>query len=43
MFSLAHAHNAFTDEERIANPQLQERFDTNIAKILSERSSTIPV
>jgi chromate reductase, NAD(P)H dehydrogenase (quinone) len=34
MFSLAQAHNAFTEEGRIANPQLQERFDTNIANFM---------
>jgi hypothetical protein len=34
MFSLAQAHNAFGDEGRIANPQLQERFDTNIANFM---------
>jgi NAD(P)H-dependent FMN reductase len=34
MFSLAQAHNAFTDDNRIANEQLQERFDTNIANFM---------
>lgn len=34
MFSLAQAHNAFTEEERIANAQLQERFDMNIANFM---------
>jgi chromate reductase, NAD(P)H dehydrogenase (quinone) len=34
MFSLAQAHNAFTEEERIANAQLQERFETNIANFM---------
>jgi chromate reductase len=34
MFSLAQAHNAFTEEERIANEQLQARFDTNIANFM---------
>jgi len=34
MFSLAQAHNAFTSEGRIANEQLQERFDTNIANFM---------
>ena len=34
MFSLAQAHNAFTDEGRIANAQLQERFDMNIANFM---------
>jgi chromate reductase, NAD(P)H dehydrogenase (quinone) len=34
MFSLAQAHKAFTSEGRIANEQLQERFDTNIANFM---------
>jgi hypothetical protein len=34
MFSLAQAHNALTSDGRIANPQLQERFDTNIANFM---------
>jgi chromate reductase, NAD(P)H dehydrogenase (quinone) len=34
MFSLAQAHTAFTAEGRIANAQLQERFDTNIANFM---------
>ena len=34
MFSLAQAHNAFNEEERIANEQLQKRFDTNIANFM---------
>jgi NAD(P)H-dependent FMN reductase len=34
MFSLAQAHNAFNEEGRIANAQLQERFDTNIANFM---------
>lgn len=34
MFSLAQAHNAFTEEGRIANEQLQERFDTNMANFM---------
>ena len=34
MFSLAQAHNAFTSEGRIANEQLQERFDANIANFM---------
>ena len=34
MFSLAQAHNAFDDEGRIANTQLQERFDTNIINFM---------
>jgi chromate reductase, NAD(P)H dehydrogenase (quinone) len=34
MFSLAQAHNAFTEEGRIANEQLQARFDTNIANFM---------
>ena len=31
MFSLAQAHTAFDNGRRIANPQLQERFDATIA------------
>jgi NAD(P)H-dependent FMN reductase len=31
MFSLAQAHQAFGSDERIANAQLQERFDATIA------------
>ena len=31
MFSLAQAHQAFDDDGRIADPQLQERFDGTIA------------
>src|SRR5688572_16340424 len=34
MFSLAQAHNAFTEEGRIANARLQERFDVNIANFM---------
>jgi chromate reductase len=34
MFSLAQAHNAFTSDGRIANDQLQHRFDTNIANFM---------
>ena len=34
MFSLAQAHSAFTEEGRIANAQLQERFDANIANFM---------
>jgi chromate reductase, NAD(P)H dehydrogenase (quinone) len=34
MFSLAQAHRAFTSEGRIANEQLQERFDTNVANFM---------
>jgi NAD(P)H-dependent FMN reductase len=34
MFSLAQAHNAFTDDGRIANEQLQERFEANIANFM---------
>jgi chromate reductase len=36
MFSLAQAHNAFTAEGRIANEQLQERFDANIVNFMDE-------
>jgi NAD(P)H-dependent FMN reductase len=34
MFSLAQAHRAFTGEGRIANDQLQQRFDANIANFM---------
>ena len=34
MFSLAQAHNAFTEDGRIANEQLQARFDTNIGNFM---------
>ncbi len=35
MFSLAQAHNAFTQEGRIAEQRLQERFDTNIVNFMN--------
>ena len=35
MFSLAQAHAAFTQEGRIADPRLQERFDTNIVNFMN--------
>jgi chromate reductase len=34
MFSLAQAHNALTDDGRIANEQLHERFENNIANFM---------
>jgi chromate reductase len=34
MFSLAQAHRAFTPEGRIADEQLQQRFDANIANFM---------
>jgi chromate reductase, NAD(P)H dehydrogenase (quinone) len=34
MFSLAQAHKAFTPEGRIADGQLQQRFDTNIINFM---------
>jgi chromate reductase len=34
MFSLAQAHRAFTSEGGIANDQLQQRFDANIANFM---------
>jgi chromate reductase, NAD(P)H dehydrogenase (quinone) len=34
MFSLAQAHNALNSEGRIADAQLQQRFDTNIANFM---------
>ncbi len=35
MFSLAQAHAAFTQEDRIADRRLQERFDTNIVNFMN--------
>ena len=34
MFSLAQAHRAFTAEGRLADEQLQQRFDTNVINFL---------
>jgi chromate reductase, NAD(P)H dehydrogenase (quinone) len=34
MFSLAQAHKAFDGDGRIADPQLQERFETNIVNFM---------
>jgi NAD(P)H-dependent FMN reductase len=34
MFSLAQAHTAFADDGRIANEQLHERFENNIANFM---------
>ena len=34
MFSLAQAHKAFDGDGRIANEQLQERFETNVANFM---------
>jgi chromate reductase len=34
MFSLARAHNAFHDDGRLSEPQLQERFETNIRNFI---------
>ena len=36
MFSLAQAHRAFTVEGRLADEQLQQRFDTNIINFLDQ-------
>ena len=36
MFSLAQAHNAFDREGRLANEQLQQRFDTNIVNFMDQ-------
>lgn len=36
MFSLAQAHTAFDDEGRLANRQLQQRFDTNIVNFIDQ-------
>jgi hypothetical protein len=35
VFSLAQGHRAFTSDGRIANEQLQERFDANIANFMN--------
>ena len=35
MFSLAQAHKAFASDGRIANEQLQDRFDTNIVNFMN--------
>ena len=35
MFSLAQAHNALTDDGQLADPQLRERFATNIANFMN--------
>jgi len=34
MFSLAQAHEAFDDEGRLANPRLQERFESNLVNFM---------
>jgi chromate reductase, NAD(P)H dehydrogenase (quinone) len=34
MFSLAQAHKAFADDGRLANPQLQDRFETNVVNFM---------
>jgi chromate reductase, NAD(P)H dehydrogenase (quinone) len=36
MFSLAQAHRAFDSEGRIADPQLQERFDANVVNFMDQ-------
>lgn len=36
MFSLAQAHRGFDEAGRIANPQLHERFETNIANFMDQ-------
>jgi chromate reductase, NAD(P)H dehydrogenase (quinone) len=36
MFSLARAHTAFDEEGRIANQQLQDRFDANIVNFMDQ-------
>lgn len=44
MFSLAQAHSAFTEDGRLANEQLQERFDSTIAAFvdLAEAARNYP-
>jgi chromate reductase len=34
MFSLARVHNAFGDDGRLSDPQLQERFEANIRNFI---------
>jgi NAD(P)H-dependent FMN reductase len=36
MFSLAQAHKAFDGDGRISDPQLQERFDTNVVNFMDQ-------
>ncbi len=36
MFSLAQAHMAFDSEGRIADPELQQRFDTNLVNFMDQ-------
>lgn len=41
MFSLAQAHTAFDSEGRIANPQLQERFDANVVNFMDQVEASV--
>jgi chromate reductase len=41
MFSLAQAHMAFDSEGRIANPQLQERFDANVVNFMDQVEASV--
>jgi chromate reductase len=36
MFSLAQAHHAFDSEGRLVDPELQERFDTNLVNFMDQ-------
>jgi chromate reductase len=41
MFSLAQAHRAFDSEGRIADPQLQERFDANVVNFMDQVEASV--
>jgi chromate reductase len=41
MFSLALAHRAFDSEGRIADPQLQERFDANVVNFMDQVEASV--
>ena len=41
MFSLAQAHMAFDSEGRIADPQLQQRFDANIVNFVDQVEASV--
>jgi chromate reductase, NAD(P)H dehydrogenase (quinone) len=41
MFSLAQAHRAFDSEGRIADPQLQGRFDANVVNFMDQVEASV--
>jgi chromate reductase len=41
MFSLAQAHTAFDSEGRIADPQLQQRFDANVVNFMDQVEASV--